>query len=83
MWSGEDTAFVVRLKVATRDPAPLGVNRNEYVQLAFTANVPPHVVELEKSAAFVPVIVADEIVSDAVPTFCKITVCEFDCVATV
>jgi len=29
MWSGDDAAFVVRLKVAVREPAAVGVNTKE------------------------------------------------------
>ena len=81
--SGVEAAFVFTLKVAERDPPAVGANVSEYVQEAFTARDPLHVVENPKSPGFEPPIVAVLTVSDAVPVFVRITTCGFDCVPTV
>jgi hypothetical protein len=83
MWSTEDGALVVRLNVALRPPAAVGVNTKEYVQLAFTAKVAPQVELSPKSPAFVPVMDVELIVSVDVPVFVRMATCGFELVPVV
>jgi len=65
----------VKLSVAERVPAVVGLNMIFAVQLADAARLAPQVLlYTEKSAAFVPVIPILLMVIEAVPVFVKVTV---------
>jgi hypothetical protein len=59
---GESGAVSVKTRDAVREPSAKGAKLTLTVQLAPTARLPPQVVLLLKSAAFVPVIEMSEIV---------------------
>ena len=64
------------LKVAVRAPAAAGLNAIDIVQLAAASRLVPHVLlEIEKSAAFVPEMEMLVIVIEVVPPFLSVAVC--------
>src|SRR5512132_4471659 len=68
-------ALSATLRLAARDPAAVGVNVTEIVQLAPAASVLGHAFVCAKSPAFVPVIPIELIVIAADPVFVRVAVC--------
>jgi hypothetical protein len=67
----------LKLRVAVRIPAALGLNTMVAVQLAAAARLVPHVLlEIVKSAAFVPEIVIPLMVSAEVVPFFNVAICD-------
>jgi hypothetical protein len=70
---GELATESVNIKDAERAPVAPGVKVRVTVQLALAANVLPQVVEMPKSAVFVPVSQMLRMLSDAVPALDSVT----------
>src|SRR5437660_11844290 len=73
---GESLALSVKVILADLAPVAEGVKTIPELQLAPPASVPPQPLVKTKFAALVPVTVIEVIVSEAVPIFDRVVLCE-------
>ncbi len=76
MVCGEEAALSLTLSVAVRAPLAVGLNATLIEQFAPAAKLAPQVLFSVKSDALAPPTVTLEIVSDAVPVFVKVAICD-------